>query len=219
MTPDRLPDEVGEPADDAQETENKPKRGEKRPFAWLYILRWLWPLLSVIVPTCLSCFYVASGTQYRETLRLSPMRVLFNTLAGAREYFNLSSARKGSSDAFWGVLTGGSVVVILLWVVAVAFGLFLLSDHVAERYAKTAEARAQAAFRLALFAPRRWVLWLFAALRVIPFLFLIWFARVTFSKLGVGTDAIEIRFDPCPVAAAVMGLVEIGLDVAERKFC
>ena len=86
-----------------------------------------------------------------------------------------------------------------------------------ERYAKTPEERARAAFRLALFLPRRWVLVLFGALRVVPFLFVWWFARVTVSGLNAGADAFYLTFDPCPVAAAVMGLLEIGLDVAESK--
>lgn len=195
--------------------ENEPQRDEKKPISRLYILRWCWPLLAAAVPALLACFYVARGTQYGSKISFSPMRLLFSVFARAHEYFG--GVRKGSSDAFWGTLTAGAVVTVLLWLVAVTFAVFLLCENVSARYAKTPEERAKAAFRLALFAPRRWVLVLFGVLRVIPFLFAWWFARITLSRLGAGEDALHLIFDPCPVAAAVMGLAEIGLDVAERK--
>ena len=206
MTPDRQVGSV---------PENESQRGKKEPLSRLYILRWCWPLASVVVPALLACFYVARGTQYNRKLSLSPMRLLFNVFARAQDYFG--GVRKGSSDAFWGTLTAGAVVTVLLWLAAVTFAVFLLCENVSARYAKTPEARAKAAFRLALFAPRRWVLWLFGALRVVPFLFAWWFARVTLSRLGAGSDALDLIFDPCPVAAIVMGLAEIGLDIAARR--
>ena len=206
MTPDR---------EEGTMTEKEPQRGEKKPFAWLHLLRWFWPLFSVVLPALLSCFYVARGTQYGRELSLSPLRLLFRVFVNAHEYFG--GARKGSSNAFWGTLTAGAVVTVLLWLLAVLFAVFLLCENVSARYAKTPEARARSDFRLALFLPRRWLLLLFGVLRVLPFLFLFWFARVTLSRLGAGSDALTLIFDPCPVAAAVMGLAEIGLDTAERK--
>ena len=210
MTPDRMPENDQTPA-----AENEPERAAKTPFRWVYPLRWVWPLLSLLLPACLGCFYVARGMQYGQALHLSPLRLLFNTLVSAREYFG--GVRKSSADAFWGVLTVGSVFIIVLWAALIVYAVFLLLEHLSERYAKTPEERARAAFRLALFLPRRWVLVLFGALRVVPFLFVWWFARVTVSGLNAGADAFYLTFDPCPVAAAVMGLLEIGLDVAESK--
>ena len=195
--------------------ENEPQRGEKKPFLWLYLLRWCWPLLTVAAPAVLACFHVARGTQYGRKLMLSPMRLLFGVFASARDYFG--GTRKGSSDAFWGTLTAGALVAVVLWIAAVLFAVFLLCENVSARCAKTPEARARSDFRLALFVPRRLILFVFGALRVVPFLFLFWFARVTASGLGAGSDALKLIFDPCPVAAAVMGLFEIGLDIAARK--
>lgn len=215
MTPDPMKKDASMTSSDMSTPENEPERDEKKKFSWLYIVRWCWPLLSLLLPACLGCFYVAKGRQHGQTLRLSPLRLLFNTLAGARDYFG--GVRKGSSDAFWGTLTAGAVVAVLLWLALTVFAVFLLCEHAAKRYAKTPEERARAAFRLALFLPREWLLILFGVLRVMPFLFVWWFARVTTSGLGAGTDAFYLSFDPCPAAAAIMGLLEIGLDVAERK--
>lgn len=217
MMPEKEPERKN-PAvapEDGQQTENKPERGEKRPFAWLHVLRWCWPLLCVVIPACLACFHVASGRQHGQMLKLSPLSLLANVCISARDYF--IGTRKGASDAFWGTLTAGAVVAVLLWLAAAAFAVFLLCENVAERYAKTPEDRAKATFRLALFLPRRWLLFLFGVLRVVPFLFVWWFARVTLSRLGAGTDALHLIFDPCPVVAGVMSLLEVGLDIAERK--
>ena len=196
-------------------SENEPQRDGKKPVSRLYILRWCWPHVSVMLPALLACFYVARGTQYGRKISFSPMRLLFSVFARAHEYFG--GVRKGSSDAFWGTLTAGAVVTVVLWLAAVLFAVFLLCENVSARCAKTPEERAKAAFRLALFVPRRWLLLLFGVLRVTPFLFAWWFARITLSRLGAGNDALTLIFDPCPVAAAVMGLIEIGLDAAERK--
>ncbi len=210
MTPDDAPRRDERPL-----PENEGERGEKKPFLWLHLLRWSWPLLAVAAPALLACFHVASGTQYGRKLMLSPLRLLFSVFESARDYFG--GARKGSSDAFWGTLTAGAVVTVVLWIAAVLFAVFLLCENVSARCAKTPEARAKSDFRLALFVPRRLILVLFGVLRVVPFLFLFWFARVTASGLGAGPDALRSVFDPCPVTAAVMGLIEIGLDAAERK--
>ena len=109
--------------------ENKEKHlsagGDARPSRTelLWLLRYLLPLLLVLVLTVLGFFYNIPAVQGGKRFRISLWRLAYNTVVAGRSYFQGASQTAGQSD-FYGFLLWGVVLIFLLYAAAVVLAVF-----------------------------------------------------------------------------------------------
>ena len=163
----------------------------------------------------LGCFYSVSARQGGLPYEISPVRLYINTLTGARAY-QVGGDPSAARDAFYGFLTAGAVVGILVFLLAlflnglaaVAAWRAFFAGHESDE-----SNRMKRVFKIAF--PNRVCLFLANALWLVPALFPLFFSKMGTRYLQIGLNAtVFIRTDWPLLVVGVLTLLTLVLAVA-----
>ena len=183
-------------------------------------VRYALPLFAALFTLALGAFYNVSAIQGGKALRLSVLRLCFNTLKSARTYL-LGSAQVQGVRNFYLFVVVLTVLLILFFLLSVAAAVFLLHTLYRVKVAKAAgdrEGEKQAKIFLRAFLPNRAAVWV-SMLPILLFaLFPEIFSLLTRSRAMAANTVFYVRLNVVSLVAGVLLLTTATLDVYLRRF-
>ena len=185
----------------------------------LVYLRYLLPLFTGILLFVMGCCYSVAAAQGGVAYDISPVRLYFNTLSGARSYL-ASGENDIARNTLYGVLTAGAIVGMLVYLIALFLNALAAVTAVrAFRAGHESEQsnRMKMIFKVAF--PNRVCLFIANALWLIPALFPLFFSKMGIRYLQVGlANTVFITCDLPLIVAGILTLLILTLAIFISRF-
>lgn len=191
----------------------KTRFSEYLPRAAIY-LRYLFPVLTGVVLTVLSFFYLVRYYQGGEAYVQTLFRFYYNTLSASHQYLGSGNTQAGK-NALYGWLTAGAVGGILLYLLGMFFAVFalVLFLRAFRKSEETAAARRmKVLFKIAF--PNRVCLFLSNCLFLPVALFPSYFSMVAGKVAGVSrTEILYVERNIPLIVTAVLTVLTLALAI------
>ena len=193
---------------------------KRRRTVLLIYLRYALPLAAAFLLLVLGCFYNVSAMQLGRPVKVSALRLLFNTLKSARTYLLGDTVSEGVRN-FYVMLIVGVVLLLVFFLIGVAVSVFALYTLQRVRAAVATgdgEEQKQRKILFCAFVPNRVLLCVLQVAIVSLALFPELFSFVCSRFLAVsGTQSLYVRFNPVLMVVGVLLIAMLVLAIALRK--